>query len=148
MQTFLPYADFAGSARCLDSKRLGKQIIECRQIGKAITQPDYGWQNHPAVNMWRGYETALLAYARACNEEWHKRKSRDHGAYINMIREDGYTWEQRHAARYGFRRPPWLGSEAFHASHRSNLLRKDEEWYGQFEWVESSDLEYVWPSKA
>lgn len=41
--------------------------------------------------------------------------------------------------------PPWLGDSDFHASHRSNLLRKDPEYYGEFNWTESPDLEYVWP---
>jgi hypothetical protein len=41
--------------------------------------------------------------------------------------------------------PPWLGDEAVHASHRSNLLRKNPTHYGQFGWEESTDLEYVWP---
>lgn len=41
--------------------------------------------------------------------------------------------------------PPWLGDEALHASHRSNLIRKDPEWYGRFGWTEPPDLPYVWP---
>lgn len=41
--------------------------------------------------------------------------------------------------------PPWLGDPAFHASHRSNLLRKDPVHYGQFGWTEGPDLPYVWP---
>ena len=32
-----------------------------------------------------------------------------------------------------------------HASHRSNLLRKDPEHYMQFGWTEPPDLPYVWP---
>lgn len=43
---------------------------------------------------------------------------------------------------------PWLGDPAFHASHRSNLLRKNAEHYGAFGWTESPDLEYVWPVRA
>lgn len=54
MQTFLPYPSFRESAKCLDNKRLGKQRVECIQIIKAINNPKYGWQNHPAVKMWRG----------------------------------------------------------------------------------------------
>src|SRR3954467_500955 len=54
MQTFLPVADFAGSARLLDTPRLGKQRVETLQILRAIELPDYGWANHPAVLMWRG----------------------------------------------------------------------------------------------
>lgn len=44
MQTFLPYPNFAASARVLDNRRLGKQRVECVQILKAI-QPGYatGW---------------------------------------------------------------------------------------------------------
>ena len=40
--------------------------------------------------------------------------------------------------------PYWLGNSDFHASHRSNLLRKDPEHYSQFGWTESDDLPYVW----
>ena len=41
--------------------------------------------------------------------------------------------------------PPWLGTESLHASHRSNLLRKDPDWYGRFGWTEPPDLPYIWP---
>lgn len=41
--------------------------------------------------------------------------------------------------------PPWFGREDFHASHRSNLLRKHPDWYRQFGWYEPDDLPYVWP---
>jgi hypothetical protein len=46
---------------------------------------------------------------------------------------------------HGSPMPPWWGDPAFHASHRSNLLRKDPVWYGQFGWAEPPDLPYVWP---
>ena len=32
-----------------------------------------------------------------------------------------------------------------HASHRSNLLRKEPAHYTQFGWTEPPDLPYVWP---
>lgn len=41
--------------------------------------------------------------------------------------------------------PPWLGDERVHASHRSNLLRKDPVWYGQFDWTDNPTDPYVWP---
>lgn len=77
MQTFLPYSDFKQSAQCLDNKRLGKQRVEALQILKAITDPSYGWQNHPAVKMWRGYEHALSKYALEICDEWIKRGFKD-----------------------------------------------------------------------
>jgi len=41
--------------------------------------------------------------------------------------------------------PLWLGNTELHASHRSNLLRKDKLFYAQYGWNESADLPYVWP---
>ena len=56
--TFLPFADFAASARVLDTRRLGKHGSEpCRCCGPS--PPDYGWRHDPAVKMWRGFEEAL-----------------------------------------------------------------------------------------
>src|SRR4051794_41946848 len=73
MQTFLPVADFAGSARLLDTPRLGKQRVETLQILRAIELPDYGWANHPAVLMWRGRSPALTAYGLAMARTWRAR---------------------------------------------------------------------------
>jgi hypothetical protein len=41
--------------------------------------------------------------------------------------------------------PPWFGNPDFHASHRSNLLRKDFEFYSKMGWTEPSTLAYIWP---
>jgi hypothetical protein len=46
----------------------------------------------------------------------------------------------------GFEAPWWFGDDSFHASHRSNLLRKDSIYYGQFDWHEPNDLPYIWPA--
>lgn len=149
MQTFLPYEDFAKSAAALDTVRLNKQLVEVQQIIKAIHDPSYGWQNHPAVNMWRDHIYDLCHYGLACYREWQKRKSatKPHlfvhksGQFINAhllaMLYQGFTTT----------RPPWLGRDDFHRSHQSNLIRKDKEFYGpKFPGV-PDDLEYVWPSK-
>ena len=70
MQTFLPYPDFAESASVLDRQRLGKQRVETLQVMKALTVPGYGWQQHPVVKMWIGYERTLLDYQDAFCAEW------------------------------------------------------------------------------
>ena len=42
--------------------------------------------------------------------------------------------------------PYWLGDERMHSSHRSNLLRKDLEYYfSRYKWKEPIDIEYYWP---
>lgn len=136
MQTFLPYPDFLRSLSCLDRARLGKQRVEAKQILLALTDPGYGWQSHPAVKMWRGYESALAAYGRICCEVWQDR------GYSDSL----WSWfhEREGLSQY----PRWMGDEAFHASHRSNLLRKDPVWYGRYGWTEGPDLPYVWPTSV
>lgn len=136
MQTFLPYSDFELSARCLDRQRLGKQRVECAQIIRALVNPSAGWRNHPAVMQWFGFEVALLHYMRAAIDEWIRR------GYANSIEVPWHV-----AGRRPRRDPPWLGDERFHASHRSNLLRKDPAHYSQFNWTEPPDMSYWWPSK-
>lgn len=142
MQTFLPYPSFSESAEHLDRIRLGNQRRECKQLLSALGQeirhgtlmkkdPSKGWVNHPACKMWRGYEIALAAYNEAIITEWVAR------GYNNTMER----WQPPEM----YLTPPWLGDEAFHASHRSNLLRKDAVHYGKFGWTEGPDLEYVWP---
>lgn len=136
MQTFLPYPDFAQSASVLDNKRLGKQRVECLQILKAITNPTYGWQNHPAVRMWRGHYIALADYGLRICEEWTKRGFKDTCAVkiIPFLCRTGAGND-----------PSFIGNPDFHASHRSNLLRKDPIHYAQFGWTEPNNLPYIWP---
>ena len=40
--------------------------------------------------------------------------------------------------------PQWLGNATLHASHRSNLLRKDTDFYSKFKWQESDCMPYYW----
>jgi len=102
MQTFLPYPDFKESASCLDNKRLGKQRVECLQILQTLQIGPYQqwdfdtnkwipaiekefnnrkftharktpWYNHPAVQMWKGYECTLTEYTLKICNEWKAR---------------------------------------------------------------------------
>lgn len=136
MQTFLPYADFTKSAKCLDRMRLGKQRVECLQILNALTGKSKGWLNHPATKMWKGYELSLYEYIVAVVTEWKARGYKD--TCLDKAGNLIFYVEN-------FKNPSWLGDETFHASHKSNLLRKLPEHYKQFGWTESDDLPYVWP---
>lgn len=171
MQTFLPYPDFAKSARVLDNKRLGKQRGETLQIFQAmlsrrvlshttevgprggirkvdlpreewtIEHTYVGWANHPATKMWQNEGFALLEYQTAICNEWVSRGYKDTClAKTEMVFLDAVD-----VVNMGMGAPRWVGDEAFHASHRSALLRKNPEWYGQWGWTERDDLEYVWP---
>jgi hypothetical protein len=131
VQTFLPYPDFQRTAATLDYKRLGKQRVEARQILKTIREPGQkAWQNHPAVNMWRGCQGALIAYGNAMIEEWIRR------GYNNSmpIMKEAEVF------------PAWLGDDRFHSSHRAALLYKDYDYYSCFGWSETPCLNYYWPN--
>lgn len=152
MQTFLPYPDMVRSAAVLDFRRLGKQRLEAKQILHSLLRKEEvllkqfgisaagnGWANHPATKMWAGHEKCLARYGLIMCMEFRDRGYRDNmrNDFILMFRE-----LPKETAGY----PSWFGNDAFHASHRSNLLRKDPIHYGQFGWSEPTDLPYVWPT--
>ncbi|MGY1830639.1 MSMEG_6728 family protein [Geodermatophilus sp. SYSU D01180] len=149
MQTFLPVADFEESARLLDSPRLGKQRVETLQVLRALELPDYGWASHPVVHMWRGRTAALVAYGLAMVRVWRERGFAD--STHTLIAEfapdvEGVTQDE--LARAGML-PSWVGDEALHLSHRSNLLAKEPDFYrprfAPLFGAEPDDLPYVWP---
>lgn len=143
MQTFLPSTSFEQSAKWLDNLRLSKQRVEVLQILKALTDPEYGWQNHPAVKMWRGYEWELCAYGVTICNEWVNRGYKDScekkimkvgylvhshfrekaldDAIFDMVSGKYDVWEL-------FVQPTWL-TEEFASNHRSVLLGKAQETY-------------------
>lgn len=140
MQTFLPFEDYNDCAKCLDTKRLGKQRVEVLQILNALTNLHAkGWINHPATNMWRGYETELIRYGVAICDEWIQR------GFNDTVREkllDRLTDLPASAT------PPWIGDERVHSTHRANLLRKDEAHYRPLGWTEDSETPYFWPEAS
>ncbi len=132
VQTFLPFPDFEKSAEVLDFRRLGKQRSEALTIYRAIRNGN-GWSSHPVVDMWRGYVEALKLYHDVVISEWIDRGYRNNMDLFNVEEPIDY--------------PSWLGDERLHDSHKSNLLRKDPEFYGQYDWDVSKDLDYFWPTK-
>jgi pyrimidine dimer DNA glycosylase len=151
VQTFLPYADFERSVRVLDPKRLGKQRVETIQVVRALTRPGYGWANHPAVLMWKGFEEALGRYGFTCCDVWTELGFGDtcaltiatdlRAAGVNTVRT------QRDLAAVDAL-PGWLGDEALHRSHRSALVRKDPARYRPLFPDVPDDLPYVWPVRS
>ncbi|WP_371484125.1 MSMEG_6728 family protein [Kitasatospora sp. NBC_00315] len=149
MQTFLPFADFTASAAALDQRRLGKQRVEALQVLRGLIVPGYGWRHHPAVRMWTGYEEALVRYGLEICGVWTAEGRRDSCAVslAEGLRScgQGPARSQKELARAG-EIPPWLGTDAFHRSHQSSLVRKDPGFYrSRFPGV-PDDLPYVWPA--
>lgn len=142
MQTFLPYPNVYRSAAALDWRRLGNQRKETMQIINTLAGRKRGWAGHPAVLMWKGYEPLLCMYGLTMCDEWVRRGYKDN---LTPFFQD----ERR---KYGMPMlrtyyPWWWGTDAFHASHRSNLLAKDPEFYSKYGWAEPSSLPYWWPTE-
>lgn|SRR5574337_1375550 len=133
MQTWLPLPDYWESARVLDKQRLMKQHQECCAIFTSLFRGG-GWSNHPAARMWVNYPKHFVMYWNAITKELAAR-------HVKVTVFPPVA----HALKLAYVKPEWLGREDFHASHRSNLLRKNPEWYGMLGWKEPPDLPYVWP---
>jgi len=138
MQTFLPFKSYEDSAAALDMRRLGKQRVETLQILNALSDPSYGWQNHPAVVMWRGYEQSLIRYGEAVCEDWIARGYKD--TCLGKIRAKKGDFQPSND-------PWWLGNPHLHTSHRGMLYSKNPEFYAMFKSDFGPELNYWWPSQ-
>jgi hypothetical protein len=133
MQTFMPYPDYWRSLHCLDLIRLRNQT--CRET---ITLLRGGWANHPASRMWKGHFHDLAIYGITGLGALNARTGANYPDTLEEL--------LKFCVEFPNTGPPeWMGNEEFHASHRSNLLRKDSVYYGQYGWTEPPDLPYIWP---
>lgn len=115
MQVFVPYPSPIDVAKCLDKRRLRKQIIECDQILKAIYGQPKAWKNHPVVNMYRPHVQFLAAYADTL---W-------------TFEQNCLYWTEGLSKIADSRRPPFL-TESFCDQHKRRLYTKAPELYPQF----------------
>jgi len=147
MQTFMTASDFRQTARELDYRRLGKQRVEAKQILMCLLgEGCERWANHPAVKMWRGYESVLAWYGLTMCQEWVKRGYKDNlGPYF-----------LKRISSKPVPNPEWSTDAAFLSSHRACLLAKNYEHYSQFGWTETpapvpgkkEKWAYVWPTSS
>lgn len=141
MQTFLPYADFAETAKCIDSIRLNSQINECIVILKSnfgVYEPNprtgaSGWSQHPAALMWLNHDRHLVDYTIAlCKEylgrplpkQYPSEALKKRRARLAKWRSLGKKLE---SLNFPLDPMPLIGDEDFHSAFRALLLRKDIE---------------------
>lgn len=137
MQTFIPYgSDFTANAKVLDRQRLGKQRVEGLQILRTLTGVGKGWENHPIVKMWRGYEYSLGMYTIAMCDEWISK------SYKDTCRDQIISIME--AFDMPMVTPLWLEDTEIKISHKSNLIRKMPEHYGLLWAGVPNDLPYKW----
>lgn len=135
--TFLVSSDFHENARCLDNRRLNKQIVEAMQVFNYLIGKGKMQGNPHPYRMWKGYELCLLSYICALHDEWISRF--DNGKRGGKRTHKNGVEAERIISNTSFVEycePNWIRNESVLSSHRSALLYKDPVWYGQFGWKE------------
>lgn len=122
MQVFVPFPSPIDVAKCLDERRLRKQVIECDQILAAINGKSHAWKNHPVVKMYSDYSHWLREY-RECL-----------CAYLSG--DDELAWFCEEDADWHM--PPFL-TDDFCDQHKRRLYTKAPELYPQFAEYGTSD---------
>lgn len=116
MQVFVPYPTPFDVARCLDAKRLLKQIIEAKQILDAIDGSSDAWKNHPVTKMYAPFREWLDRYYLCLK----------HYSEGDVAQS---KWWSRHADPI---RPDFL-TDDFCDQHKRRLYTKAPKDYPQFE---------------
>lgn len=116
MQVFVPYPSPIDVAKCLDRRRLRKQIIECNQILDAIDGTSDAWSHHPIVKMYEHYYSWLHAYTLCLM--YFSDGNIDMAEYWNECADD--------------MRPSFLDDDNFCDQHKRRLYTKAPELYPQF----------------
>jgi len=154
MQTFIVAPTFKETAKLLDNKRLGKQRVETKQI--ILTNQKFhayrsnytplsvpsnlAWRNHPAVVMWRGYETMLALYGAAMCKEWIARGYADSllSFFENIVIKGVLEY------------PSWLTNpstmDAVILTHQQSLVFKDPTHYSPLFPGVKALYGYYWPT--
>jgi hypothetical protein len=147
MQTFITSFNQTETAKNLDNKRLGKQRVEAIQIANCLLIKENRWKNHPAVKMWEGNTNYLiLIYLKEILEEWEKRgfknfKCQEH---FNTLKNLAYHTVNKNYEIFALK-PIWV-TEEFILSHKSNLIRKNSDYYKPiFGYDIPDNLPYIWP---
>lgn len=162
VNTFVVDSDLARNASLLDTKRLGKQRIEAKEIidileslDRGVIPKKKGWMNHPATKMWYGYTNALKVYYNYILTEFKKRSDHNTMQYydidVSLYYVNPYIGNGNFKfpfTEYSF--PPWFAFPPFILAQRASLIRKSPEIYNDIFNCEEIQpylqYGYLWPS--
>ena len=113
------------TARALDSRRLGKQIVECRQILDALNGAKV-WSNHPCVLQYRGYEGWLDDYKKCL--EGYAMGDTVRAAVYNIL-ADGIRPNWHTQDYYDQMKRRLYTKDPEHYKQWADLAKSDENWY-------------------
>ena len=135
MQVFVPYADAFLCSQVLDPRRLNKQIIECRQILKAINGESSAWVNHPCVKMYKPHAQWLEYYMYALESF---KSSTEHDSQDSDEAKEDWAQTIDWSIRATLITPSFLTNE-FCEQHRRRLYTKDPLFYKSFSHLGTSN---------
>lgn len=123
MQVFVPYPSPIDVAKCLDRRRLRKQIVECDQILEAIAGESQAWKNHPVVKMYFNHPTWL----------WYYRETLE--SYMMGF----LTLAKQYSSQCDYYFRPLFLTQDLCDQHKRRLYTKAPELYPQFAELGTSD---------
>lgn len=103
-------------AKCLDRRRLRKQIVECDQILEAIAGESQAWKNHPVVKMYFNNPTWL----------WYYRETLE--SYMMGL----LTLAKQYSSQCDYYFRPSFLTQDLCDQHKRRLYTKSPELYPQF----------------
>lgn len=125
MITYLPYPDFAETARCLHDVHLADAMVSGLRLLKILLHPEEqsGWRFHSLGQMWGDHEHALATYLMELSMEDHRRGNAP-WVWVEVLEVMPNAVDQSPEM------PPWIGLADFHISHRAMLKATRPEHYG------------------
>lgn len=116
------------TAAILDTRRLRKQIIECKQIMAALEGKTKFWRNHPCTIQYQDHPQWLMLYTQ-CLEAWI---AGDLKRAIETSAKANAFWR------------PIFHTEPYFDSMRRRLYTKDPVHYAQWAQWGKSDVNWYW----
>ena len=115
------------TAQALDKKRLNKQIIECRQILKAIDGNTKSWAKHPCTLQYGHHRAWLWRYLNCleCFRNGAIRAAEGYSALADLCR-------------------PSFQTPSFFDQMKRRLYTKDPVHYAQWTDLGTSDVNWYW----
>src|SRR5574343_1484999 len=139
MHTFLPFASYTESAKCLDRQKLHFGVKDSLTLVRSLVRfyplnkrGESGFEMHTVGRFWSGHELQLARYSLALAEESLRRVNRKRRItadeltqrkyYVSMRRSMVEALEDRN---FPDSQPALIGQEDFHSAMRAYLLYRD-----------------------
>lgn len=134
MQIFL-IGNVLETARCLDKRRLNKQIIEVNQIISAIEGNSKAWRNHPitimyenSLNFLRSYKWCLVAYKENRKEDAQWFSDRCERTKPDFLKDCEWYFENMKNRLYTKNKEHYLEYFPYAVESYSNFYYVNGEW--------------------